>query len=268
MSKYGFDRREIRKIRTVMIDKDGFHKETITDVMIDTPIQFTLLRRIETLGESKYLYEVGMSRKLNADEELLIFNYDDFMNAYEGKKLASFPSIAPVILEDPVVFVDKPTSTDLPPCPVYVHICGSYPTGFYNYLFVRKKSTNDIIGTNYDPNVPSGKILQTQSIDLTEDGSISLGLTTPLLYNERIVLVPTSDKYIDPYLAPGYKLPERHFDVDSIDVERSSIGEREIKYSYFPIANHGLPRLQRCYIAIVDEEDYIVDCRKAVISRV
>lgn len=268
MSKYGFDRRELRKIKTVMIDKDGFHKETITDIRIDTPIQFTLPSRIEVLGQSKYLYEVGMSRKLNPDEEFLIFNYDDIINEYEGKKLASFPSIAPVILEDPIVFVDKPTSTSIPPCPVYVHICGPYSTGFYDYLFVRKKSTNDIIGTNYDPNVPSGKILQTHSTDLTEDGSISLELTTPLLQNERIVLVPTSDKYIDPYLAPGYKLPEHHFDVDSIDVEHSSIGEREIEYSYFPIVNHGLPKLQRCWIAIVDDEDYIVDCGKTVISRV
>jgi len=268
MSKYGFDRREIRKIRTVMIDKDGFHKETIIDTNIDTPIEFTLPSRIEVISESKYLYEVGMSRKLNADEELLIFDHDNFMNAYEGKKLASFPSIAPVTLEDPIVFVNKPTSTSIPPCPAYVHICGAYKTGFYDYLFVRKKGMDDIVGTNYDPNVPSGKILQTHSIDLTEDGDISLELTTPLLYNERIVLVPTNDKYIDPYLAPGYKLPERHFDVDSIDVERSSISEREFKYSYFPIVNHGLPKKQRCYIAIVDDEDYIVDCGRAMISRV
>ena len=90
----------------------------------------------------------------------------------------------------------------------------------------------------------------------------------PLLMGERVVLVPTDNNYLNPYLKSGDKLPVNYLEVESMNTDRSHVNGRYLHYEFFPIENHGLVRQQRVWMAIVNSDNIVVDCSKSRVANV
>lgn len=270
MSKFGFNEKELRKTIVTRIDKDGFSKREIISANNIQPILFGSYRVITLGGSLGYIYEYGMSRELRKNEDYFICDLDEVDEKYGSKRLEYIPDVPRITINPEPVFskTRMSTSADIE-YPIYFQVHGENQYGFSNYIFIYEKDSGKIVGSTYGPSQKLERIRSTPNMYLNdEDGGILMETNSPLLMGERVVLVPTDNNYLDPYLKSGDKLPANYIEVGSMNIDRSHVNGRYLHYEFFPIENHGLVKQQRVWMAIVNSDNIVVDCGKSRVSNV
>ena len=189
---------------------------------------------------------------------------------YGLKRLEYIPDVSRITINPEPVFskTRMATSADIE-YPIYLQIHVENQYGFSKYIFIYEKDSGKIVGSTYGPSQKLERIRSTQNMYLNdENGGIIMETNSPLLMGERVVLVPTDNNYLNPYLKSGDKLPVNYLEVGSMNTDRSYVNSRYLHYEFFPIENHGLVRQQRVWIAIVNSDNIVVDCSKSRVANV
>ena len=274
MSKFGFNENEIRKTITDEIDKDGFHRETV--VMHEKspkPITFPSgPSRKAVDGQTRSLHEIGMSRHLDDDEDYVIYDQSDVNSVYLLRPLEYIPDIPSLVFNEGISISDTSefNNTTYPCFIQFYTLVGQDHQRIY--VFVYKKDSRKIVGSNYSPNEESRKIWAGSeynfypSLDFREDysygGGSSIKLKSPLLLNERIVYIP--DDSVTKYEI-GDTLPESCIET-VLDIEGSYVSGSSASYRALPVETSGLSARQGIWIVVADDKNTIIDCLHSTIN--
>lgn len=276
MSKYGFDEKELRKTIVTMIDKDGFHRDTISvnekktdSISVDKGIS-----RRSVDNQTRVLHEIGISRMLKEDEDLFICKSDDVDEKYGLKRLEYIPDVDHVVCQEgPIVSETSLFDDSSYSFFVQFYVNRGVNVSMFDYLFIYKKDTGKIVGTNYPPNVIlSLKRLISVStpgiypgLDFRtadeEGDSISVDTNAPVLLSERFVLVHADGDYGVAQLSAGDHLPEVYSETV---MNTEELGGRS--YYFWPAENHGFEQNQSVWVALVNDQNIVVDCLKSKVS--
>lgn len=276
MSKYGFDEKELRKTIVTMIDKDGFHRDTISvnekntdSISVERGMS---IRAVD--NQTRILHEFGISRMLKEDEDLFICKSDDVDEKYGLKRLEYIPDVAHIVCEEgPIVSETSLFDDSSYSFFVQFYVSRGVNLSTFDYLFIYKKDTGKIVGTNYPPNVILSlkKLISVSSSGLSsgldfktaaEEGSgISVDMNTPVLLSERFVLVHADGDYGVEKLSAGDNLPEVYSETV---VNTEELGGRY--YYFWPAENHGFEKNQGVWVTLVNDQNIVVDCLKSKVS--
>lgn len=274
MSKFGFNEHEIRKIITDEIDKDGFHRETVAIYEKKSkPITFSSSPSRKTVdNQTKVLYEIGMSRHLDDDEDYAIYDQSNVNSVYLLRPLEYIPDIPSLVFNEGISISDiSEFNNTTYPCFIQFYTLPGQDHQTI-YVFAYKKDSRKIVGSNYSPNEESRKIWAGSennfypSLDFREEyssgGGSSIKLKSPLLLNERIVFIP--DDSVTKYEI-GDTLPESCIET-VLDMEVSYANGRSGDYRALPVETSGLSAGQGIWVVVADDKNTIIDCLHSTIK--